>query len=72
MGDIVTDRLNESFANLMDYGFTAGMERASRRRGPGRERDWKHLLDEFFTAISRRSSRWPKSARRGCAPTSRP
>ncbi|WP_436836156.1 DNA topoisomerase, partial [Escherichia coli] len=26
MGDIVTDRLNESFANLMDYGFTAGME----------------------------------------------
>ncbi|RML70708.1 DNA topoisomerase 1, partial [Pseudomonas syringae pv. maculicola] len=26
MGDIVTGRLSESFANLMDYGFTAGME----------------------------------------------
>lgn len=37
MGDIVTDRLNESFANLMDYGFTAGGG-ASRRRGPGRAR----------------------------------
>ncbi|MCY4044458.1 MAG: type I DNA topoisomerase, partial [Cellvibrionales bacterium] len=26
MGDIVTDRLNENFSNLMDYSFTARME----------------------------------------------
>lgn len=26
MGDIVTERLSESFSNLMDYGFTADME----------------------------------------------
>ena len=35
MGDIVTERLNESFANLMDYGFTAGHGRASGRCGSG-------------------------------------
>lgn len=47
MGDIVTDRLNESFANLMDYGFTAGMEENLDDVAQG-ERDWKHLLDEFY------------------------
>lgn len=47
MGDIVTDRLNESFANLMDYGFTAGMEEHLDDVAQG-ERDWKHLLDEFY------------------------
>ncbi|WP_371366166.1 type I DNA topoisomerase [Pseudomonas sp. QL9] len=47
MGDIVTDRLNESFSNLMDYGFTAGMEEHLDDVAQG-ERDWKHLLDEFY------------------------
>ncbi|SDH44150.1 type I DNA topoisomerase [Pseudomonas panipatensis] len=47
MGDIVTDRLNESFSNLMDYGFTAGMEENLDDVAQG-ERDWKHLLDEFY------------------------
>ncbi|MDH4609371.1 type I DNA topoisomerase [Pseudomonas sp. BN102] len=47
MGDIVTERLNESFANLMDYGFTAGMEEHLDDVAQG-ERDWKHLLDEFY------------------------
>ena len=35
MGDIVTERLNESFANLMDYGFHRRHGRASGRRGSG-------------------------------------
>lgn len=47
MGDIVTERLDESFANLMDYGFTAAMEEHLDDVAQG-ERDWKHLLDEFY------------------------
>ena len=47
MGDIVTERLAESFSNLMDYGFTAGMEEHLDNVAQG-EREWKHLLDEFY------------------------
>ncbi|UUY06851.1 type I DNA topoisomerase [Pseudomonas sp. J452] len=47
MGDIVTERLNESFSNLMDYGFTAGMEEHLDDVAQG-ERDWKHVLDDFY------------------------
>ena len=47
MGDIVTERLGESFSNLMDYGFTAGMEENLDDVAQG-EREWKHLLDEFY------------------------
>ena len=47
MGDIVTERLSESFANLMDYGFTAGMEEHLDDVAHG-EREWKHVLDEFY------------------------
>jgi DNA topoisomerase-1 len=47
MGDIVTERLGESFANLMDYGFTAGMEEHLDDVAHG-ERDWKNVLDEFY------------------------
>lgn len=47
MGDIVTERLAESFANLMDYGFTASMEEHLDDVAQG-ERDWRHLLDEFY------------------------
>ena len=44
---LVTERLDESFANLMDYGFTAAMEEHLDDVAQG-ERDWKHLLDEFY------------------------
>ncbi|MDO9616110.1 MAG: type I DNA topoisomerase [Pseudomonas sp.] len=47
MGDIVTERLCESFSNLMDYGFTAGMEEHLDDVAQG-EREWKHVLDEFY------------------------
>ncbi|MFC3606515.1 type I DNA topoisomerase [Stutzerimonas tarimensis] len=47
MGEIVTGRLSESFNNLMDYGFTASMEENLDDVAQG-ERDWKHLLDEFY------------------------
>ena len=47
MGDIVTERLSESFSNLMDYGFTAGMEENLDDVAHG-EREWKNVLDEFY------------------------
>lgn len=47
MGDIVTERLSESFSDLMDYGFTAAMEENLDDVAQG-EREWKHLLDEFY------------------------
>ncbi len=47
MGEIVTDRLLESFNNLMDYGFTAGMEEQLDDVAEG-SKEWKALLDEFY------------------------
>lgn len=52
MGDIVTDRLNESFANLMDYGFTAELEKELDEIAAG-DVDWKAVLDEFYRRFSR-------------------
>src|SRR5690606_9621451 len=46
MGDIVTERLSESFANLMNYDFTAIMEENLDHVAQG-QRDWKNVLDEF-------------------------
>ena len=48
MGDIVTDRLNENFSNLMDYTFTAELEGQLDKVATG-ERDWKNVLDTFYT-----------------------
>ena len=47
LGDIVTDRLAESFSDLMDYGFTARMEDRLDEVAEG-ERDWRALLDDFY------------------------
>ncbi|MFC3150321.1 type I DNA topoisomerase [Litoribrevibacter euphylliae] len=47
MGEIVTDRLMESFNNLMDYGFTAGMEEQLDDVAEG-IKEWKALLNEFY------------------------
>jgi DNA topoisomerase-1 len=48
IGDIVTDRLVENFDELMDYGFTAGMEEDLDEISLG-EREWRAVLDEFYT-----------------------
>ena len=50
MGDIVTDRLQESFADLMDYGFTAKMEHRLDSVARG-DTDWKKLLNIFYRAF---------------------
>lgn len=47
MGDIVTDRLTESFPDLMDYTFTAGLEDKLDHVAEG-EQDWKDVLDNFY------------------------
>ncbi|SUD91635.1 type I DNA topoisomerase [Psychrobacter phenylpyruvicus] len=47
MGDIVTDRLTESFPELMDYTFTAGLEDELDHVAQG-EQDWKAVLDDFY------------------------
>ncbi len=48
MGEIVTDRLHENFSNLMDYGFTAGMEKTLDEIAGG-NKDWKTVLNEFYS-----------------------
>lgn len=47
IGSIVTDRLNESFKDLMDYDFTASLEKDLDDIADGR-REWKEVLDEFY------------------------
>ena len=47
MGDIVTDRLTESFPDLMDYTFTAALEDKLDYVATC-ERDWKDVLDNFY------------------------
>ncbi|PIE44336.1 MAG: DNA topoisomerase I subunit omega [Gammaproteobacteria bacterium] len=51
MGDIVTDRLVESFDDLMDYSFTARMEELLDDVARG-EKNWKRLLDEFYQGFT--------------------
>ncbi|MGB2516686.1 MAG: type I DNA topoisomerase, partial [Pseudomonadales bacterium] len=53
MGDIVTDRLEESFADLMDYDFTANMEKRLDSVAGG-ETEWKRLLNVFYRAFMRK------------------
>lgn len=51
MGEIVTDRLNESFADLMNYDFTANMEDVLDQIAAGKA-DWKQQLNQFFKDFS--------------------
>ena len=47
IGEIVTDRLVESFPWLLDYGFTAGMEDRLDAIASGAS-EWRAVLDEFY------------------------
>jgi DNA topoisomerase-1 len=47
MGDIVTERLVESFDDLLDYNFTASMEEKLDEVAEG-QLDWKKLLNNFY------------------------
>jgi DNA topoisomerase-1 len=51
IGELVTDRLNESFEDLMDYGFTASMEEELDAIAEGQAK-WQAVLDEFYADFS--------------------
>jgi len=51
MGDIVTERLQESFPAVLDYGFTATLEEHLDEIAEG-NRDWQEQLDEFYEEFS--------------------
>ncbi|MEB3767166.1 type I DNA topoisomerase [Acinetobacter sp. MD2] len=53
MGEIVTDRLDESFNNLMNYAFTADLEGQLDQVATG-EQNWKKLLDNFYGDFKKR------------------
>lgn len=55
MGDIVTERLVESFDDLMDYGFTANMEEALDKVAQG-DKNWRALLNEFYAGFTKKLS----------------
>ncbi|HET8904871.1 MAG TPA: topoisomerase DNA-binding C4 zinc finger domain-containing protein, partial [Saccharospirillum sp.] len=52
IGDIVTDRLTESFKDLMQYQFTARLEEYLDDIATG-ERTWKQVLDSFYDDFTR-------------------
>jgi DNA topoisomerase-1 len=56
MGEIVTDRLENSFSDLLDYGFTAGMEEHLDSVADGKL-DWRKLLDDFYGDFKQRVER---------------
>ena len=51
IGELVTDRLVESFSDLLDYSFTAGMEQDLDQIASG-ARDWTGVLDAFYRDFS--------------------
>ncbi len=51
IGELVTDRLVEKFENLLDYGFTAEMERELDRVAEGHV-EWREVLDQFYGDFS--------------------
>ncbi|MCZ6870255.1 MAG: type I DNA topoisomerase [Gammaproteobacteria bacterium] len=56
IGELVTDRLSESFPDLMDYGFTASMEEELDAIAQG-EAKWKSVLDAFYADFSSKLTR---------------
>lgn len=55
MGEIVTDRLNQSFSDLMNYDFTANMEDVLDQIANGNV-NWKTELNQFFADFSHKLS----------------
>jgi DNA topoisomerase-1 len=50
IGEIVTERLVESFDSLMEYGFTRQMEEQLDEIATG-QRSWQSVLDEFYADL---------------------
>ena len=72
IGELVTDRLVESFENLMDYSFTAEME-GELDQIAGGERPWRTVLDGFYGGFTERLAKAaaaPGEGMRANTPTS--
>lgn len=67
MGDIVTARLVENFAELMDYQFTANLEEDLDRIAAG-EANWQTVLDNFYASFTKKLES-AQSDMRGNPPT---
>jgi DNA topoisomerase-1 len=52
LGEIVTDRLVAAFPDLLDFGFTAGMEQDLDKIADA-QADWKTTLDAFYKGFKR-------------------
>ncbi|AOV97131.1 DNA topoisomerase I [Edwardsiella hoshinae] len=64
MGEIVTDRLEENFRELMSYDFTAHMEDGLDRVANA-QADWRGVLDGFFNDFSQQLEVAEKSPEEG-------
>ena len=63
IANLVTDRLQNSFKNIMDYGFTAEMEKNLDKVAEGKE-DWKKLLEDFNEVFEDAKSKADESMER--------
>jgi DNA topoisomerase I len=70
IGELVIDRLVEQFENLMDYGFTASLERSLDLVAEG-EADWRGILNTFYEDFSDKLSNAqdPRNGMRANEPT---
>ncbi|PIJ51802.1 DNA topoisomerase I [Erwinia sp. OLTSP20] len=64
MGEIVTDRLEENFRDLMNYDFTAHMEN-SLDQVANNQAQWKAVLDKFFADFSQQLDQAGREADEG-------
>ncbi len=70
IGELVTDRLVEMFENLLDYGFTAQMEKELDQIAEG-EANWRGVLDEFYLDFGQKldAAKSDENGMRGNEPT---
>jgi len=71
MGDIVVERLQESFSELMDYDFTATMEESLDGVASG-DTNWKQLLNDFYASFTSQLSKANAEAEDGGMRTNDP
>jgi len=64
MGEIVSESLSDSFANLMSYDFTANMEKELDEIAAGSV-DWKTVLNEFYLNFTNQLANADKPADEG-------
>ena len=66
IGDIVTERLQENFTDLLDYGFTAQMEAQLDDVANGKK-DWLAILNDFYASFTNQLAQ-AKSEENGMRP----